>query len=961
VPDLRDLAQEAFKKAQLFGSGAGEDLFQQLSQIPGEIMNPKPPESLLETAIQGGENTVPAMKLMRLMPSIEQSVSSGLGRAGMAGGRDFGLYKPDTPLGDIELGPREAIGLMAGLAIPTGPEGKLANIAKKAEQNIARTIASRMGPGGQRLAARAAERKAAQAAKEAAAPLNVVAKAETAAERPAPAARGLDEPLDDLEAPIPPKKEPLPPRTAADDQVDWTNVEGDTGADWNVDRGPLPELPVAPDEAKGMGIEAAKKLVAERRYKTGIQKVDVWRDEQGGMHLPEGAKPLALEQGDALSLDKRRLVEGDRKSSSGQVNARVAPSMYEDVPDVEQLSDIVEQENKIGRPMLGSSPATGMEKKRMELRQAPQVEKIIQDELDAAGGDPLKTSMIRAELKSMVYGSDIKYTPQGQTIPKRTPSGEPEILTRRVWEDPDSPVTEQSAKPIKDAQGNVQERVETHAPLWFRMQEDAKKYGTLLVNPRNKVKPPPLTEGWQNTPQGKRFLWAEALARRGGDDPHAWAMEEIRKKASTGAHKLDPENPEHGRHYRIKPGRASEMADAEEGVVASDFNEFVGEGGPAGTEAGPHPVSMAELEGGGVNERFDPFSEPRSHPQDARSWEGGGGTQIEFDSPEHAKAYYGTRDKRDNLQKRLEVGLKKTPAQREALGDSWKSTVETLQAKIDDYNKQLGDMIGVDDHVAWEAGESLPGDRPVFSHETEGDEIDRRGVQRPRVAKVDTYTAGPPGPLDLPTVRMYRAGEQMPGVEAKHSRGNAARLKTTTSEGVPREGDLGPRFIETDERKRTQDLQNLFNRVRAGKVPESALTDSQRKALDRLGEEYRVRNPKQRERIRYEDGKPVKPNEEFGTEENFTTSKEKLAEREARTPTEPADRTPVKMPPPPADRVTRPSSIAHLPLELVRLLDETARGGGVVERSSPARGGVTPESVWARYITQRLKDLAAVK
>jgi len=158
MAELLDLARQAMDKARLFGTSALGDFEQQRQ----ESMDWSDPVAAiirgLSSPVGGGA------------PSIEQSVSTGLGSVGVPGGQDKGLWIPGTPLGDISLGPREGLGLIAGLAMPGGPGGKAEGAASKAGQNIAKSVAKsvpriveRMGPGGQRLAEAAAARAASKA------------------------------------------------------------------------------------------------------------------------------------------------------------------------------------------------------------------------------------------------------------------------------------------------------------------------------------------------------------------------------------------------------------------------------------------------------------------------------------------------------------------------------------------------------------------------------------------------------------------------------------------------------------------------------------------------------------------------------------------------------------------------------------------------------------------------------
>src|SRR4051794_17220456 len=292
MPELLDLAREAMSKAKLFGNTAWQDFQQQDTEQQAQAQDPIGLIiQKLSSAPSGGD----------VAPSLEQSVSSGLGALGVPGGQDKGFFLKDTPIGNISLGPRELAGLViGGLATPGGPAGKAEGVAAKASENIASRFASKMGAGAQRLASKSAERKAAQAAAKAEEEAGKTIVTEL---RPgerfasAPDAESLANALFGPEVGLAPEVTAEQAPVQAAQRANRPPTQGPSLEATIASRDAPPPRIKTPDPREqlapssqftGDTIETEKRNLAKTKYESGLEDVPIEFDEQGNPTLPEG-------------------------------------------------------------------------------------------------------------------------------------------------------------------------------------------------------------------------------------------------------------------------------------------------------------------------------------------------------------------------------------------------------------------------------------------------------------------------------------------------------------------------------------------------------------------------------------------------------------------------------------------------------------------------------------------------
>jgi hypothetical protein len=970
VPDLRDLAQAALEKARLFGTGAWSDFDQQHQDLMknqgldlGRMLSPGPAG-----------------------PSVEQAVSSGLGAAGLPGGQQAGLYFPDTPIGDISLGPREGLGLLAGLAIPGGPAGKAEGIAQRAEQNIARTLASRMGAGAQRLAARAEARALPQAEgaveKLGSKTYSQMSRAEVEAanaeararvqERPLPAndegppeffddvtpadlgmkdtrryfekfgpgAKRLDEAAQAryranpppattrfINEDVPqPKTKPIEPVAGETHVTDASSPEELTSRLYGSGAASLPEEAPAPKDTlrsrwlemppePDTTIEEAKRDLSNTRYKAGLQKTGIMKNEKGQIvSIPEGYEQIDWQPEDLVN--NKIPIEGAPRSAWGETELKFAPSLY-DNSDSEMAAAIRDQEKVIGQPWSGSRLPTGMEEARVARRQIPRAETYFDEELAKAGGDPWKTPSVREKLQNAIYG------------------------TTKVFDDKGNPRLDEAGNEI------------TRKPFWKRVEEFAKNPKYNYKPFQNKVRPPNMTvEGWQNTPQGQDFLFAEARAQfPAGQDPEQWARNVMGAKARDLARMVDQENPEHGRYY-IPKNTKIDTVDMPEGTALSE--DISGPGGPMESGTGPHGLTPDET---GTPMGFSEDPQQRELDKISRDV---GSNPLEFDTEEQAFEYYNARNQREKLQKQLDkMGMSQHPEDRDL------RKFEQIRAHIDAYDEELTKMLDGVSYKDFREGNLAPGDRPERASDTFGGLMDIRPVQRPMQL---TQTAE--GSRKLPE-----------GVSLTRELGP----KTVTFTGeVPAERLGVTRKFQKDDyewidpRSRQNRVQKLVNKAQA--KGDSRFIPASDEALARqLAEDDQFRRTggnTPRPRVNYVDGKPVPSTTELATSDNFKTNQAKAAERQDRPKIEPEPKPEKKpftdpellerinqiakgweqAPPERAPRVPGeppPRAGRALPDPILELLRMTR---GSDQPYSRAMGGAQ-ESGFAKYALSRLQDL----
>ena len=538
MPELLDLAKEAFEKARLFGSVAAQDLNQQHQAN----MAPKDPiEALIQGLMSGPSGGYTA-------PSVDQSVSSGLGALGMAGGREAGI-SAELPggLGEFSLGPREGLGLLAGMAVPGGPGGKLQGIAAKAGKNIT----SRMGAGAQRLARKAELQPKLAPPGGASSPGQSKLQVNRANELAEPKA----EILDDLFTPAGPVDPALQPELGYSRTANKLSIRPG---------GPEAQIPPATpinQSDPNTSIELAKKKLAEHRYNLGTEKDVVSIGDEGPLALPP--QRMVPEYGEEPDFPLLQNNKGSRVRDTNQREMELAYGTENQEGNLErwgptrfaedaEASGIPGMEADIGEPRRGNTFATGLEDARYQRILQARAERIYQEELAKVGGDPMKHTAFTDYLDNMIYSTQNRKNKYGEVIEPLDPIPP---LHKRVA---DAEETRQVGKGIgwKPKQPRQPGKPQT---IPYRRTEGSKPLPLgdkpLPGGVEGPVRLPeegPVREGWEKSPENKEWLRREALAVITGTErdnrfanrtPEYVADRLLRDHAENAANALHPDSP----------------------------------------------------------------------------------------------------------------------------------------------------------------------------------------------------------------------------------------------------------------------------------------------------------------------------------------------------------------------------------------------------------------------------------
>ena len=533
VPELLDLAKEAFEKARLFGGGALQDFGKQHAESQANQTLESRALGLLLSPYTGGN----------LPPSIEQAISTGLGSAGMAGGREAGI-SAELPgeLGEFSLGPREGLGFLAGLAMPGGSGNKAKGIAAKADQNIARTLAgqgqgvlSKMGEGAKRLA------KKAELQPKLAPPGGTSSPGQSRLQvnRANELAEAQPEILDDLFGPVDPKLQP---------ELGYSRTANKLSIRPGGPEAQIPPATPINQSDPNTSIELAKKKLAEHRYNLGTEKGVVSIGDEGPLALP--AERMIPEYGEEPDFPLLQNNKGSRVRDTNQREMELSLA----TPDAEaegklsrwgptrfaedaEASGIPGMEAEIGEPRRGNTFASGLEGARYDRIKNARAEQIYQEELAKVGGDPMKHRAFLDYLDNMIYSTQNRLDKHGKEIEPKDPIP---ALYKRVAEG------EEKRQAGKGVGWKPHQQREPGKPqtIPYREIQGSKPLPEGIEGP--------VREGWERKPGSQDWLRREALAiltenqrdnRFNNRTPEYVAEMLLRDHADNAANALHPDNP----------------------------------------------------------------------------------------------------------------------------------------------------------------------------------------------------------------------------------------------------------------------------------------------------------------------------------------------------------------------------------------------------------------------------------
>jgi hypothetical protein len=684
------MARDAFEKAKLFGVGAGEDLGQQVKDIMERQVND--PMGRVLSDPMGMSN----------MPDLGQVLSSGLGKAGMPGGQDMGLFVKDTPVGDISLGPREGLGFIGSMLVPGGPEikgveeagkaSKLGQIAAKADSNIASRAAkfaeqkaanaARSAKFAQQRAASRWVRKPAEEAEEA------VAKTASAPVTEAEAQQFVDELWGNKEVGLPAEvTDDRPPSSpTSSSQSSRAPTRGPTLEDVIASRdAPPPRMPEAPDPRPGTvlnqdpdSIEAQKSKLARIKYEAGLEDVPIEFDDMGNPVLPEGYEAPDISGGPTSPLLK--------SGKGGQSSSRTVLAQRTDLGPTKNAADVAgiqEMEREIGTPRLGNKPATGLEAGLYTRQKDARAQQFLEDQARQYGDNPLKSNAFHDWLTNTIFGSQSKRGPGGEVIWKMDPA---------------------TGKPLEI--DGVKQPAVVYPALYKRVQaaDRADAAGQMLPGQRSPHgwlthqkgslrKPNTLVDGWEQTPEGRQWLAREMVSiatgptgQFSGMTARDIAASAIQKQADEMANAANPQNPLTVATSRsdIKPAKLG-TSDEPEGLSVADSGRAMGTGDTA-------HVTQAELEDAGM-QRMDPRA-PMQRAVDLISTdESSRGSRFDFQDEESQKRFYQLKAQADSDRKLIQEYSDPKSAQKIGVSqDEIDKQRLQAQSRVDDAEDEMSKL-----------------------------------------------------------------------------------------------------------------------------------------------------------------------------------------------------------------------------------------------------------------------------
>ena len=524
------------------------------------------------------------------------------------------------------------------------------------------------------------------------------------------------------------------------------------------------------------GMEAMKQAIADMESEMGIEEVAFhrpsdtghWDEGQDGPSLPKGYEGIDFED---ENFDPERLLQQNNpESSSGTVLARRkgAENLSGD-----KLRDVVGMRDALGKGFRvssrGNERPTGMEGERFDRMVEADMPRFSKQELEAAGGNPVKTNAMRDWISNIMY-----------------------TTTKDKAGKPIAPLY----KRVAAAEKRKRESANPDRTPGYLVKASHEK-GRLHTVPDTSQ------PDWQHSPEGRRFLQREALAIA-TDPKKGWmttddeatgqtrgmTIKEIAERQVEGkarvmaqhAHHMHPEGGR-GAHRKYKPGSKFTDEGDDEGLGQGDTGDMGGQEGWS-----PHMTMQEQL---GARERDfdpgDPDAQKRlTRQMDENSYDEDERPTLQFADEDQASEYYKAHEKIE-FDEAYVTKLEKGEHPKNWSPQRVERALKAAKLRLDRNWNRIGEILDVSDarpeamrqggdqpeytmvqreRVPRKPGKFL-GKPDTFGEERPGATVpDPRDVEVPDTVEVNgkTYKTSPEVPSRTATVngKTYKPGEELP-------------------------------------------------------------------------------------------------------------------------------------------------------------------------------------------------------